>query len=158
MYPIVDLARYNKWFNARLSLVLQELGNNKEVLRQLNHIHVMDCLWLSRLGYSLKELAPPTNMLEVRFFNARSWYRKQKIADEQIALSAQSLNGRIARRVIEFTTMSDLANVRCTVEKAYAAMFTHQALHRGEILSELQRCGLTFGQSDLLPFIIDSGF
>lgn len=144
-------ARYNTWFNRELARAAAQ-SHPPELLIQLNHLHVMDCLWLHRFGVRNRALPPPRAMDEARFMDTRTWYRKQAVADRAIEDLVARATIADLRCNVAFTTMADARRVSCPLWALLAHLFNHQTLHRGEILCLLRMHGIGFGQSDLLPF------
>lgn len=145
---------YNRWCNRRIFDLRLQIGDNHELMEQLNHIHVMDCLWLHRLNVNHHLLPPPYTMDEHRFFSISEWYEVQSIVDQLLDHECSGWSSKRLAGKVEFLTMADGVWVASSRLDALFCMFNHQSLHRGEILSMLKRSGVEFGQSDLLPFAI----
>ncbi len=144
-------ARYNTWFNRELARATARL-RPPGLMVQLNHLHVMDCLWLHRFGVSDPALPPPRTMDEIRFADPRRWHRAQSVADRTLETLVAGSGETALNANIEFTTMAEGECITRPLWSLLAHLFNHQSLHRGEILCLLRLHDVGFGQSDLLPF------
>lgn len=148
------LAEYNATFNRRLGDVLSAvpLPLTDTVLVQLNHIYVMDRVWLDRLRQSDPPAPFSAEMDTILLPDLGAWQPARTALDREIA---EYVSGLVApEEEIAFVTKSDHVAVCCRRDDALLHMFNHQSLHRGEILRILTDLGIAFGNSDLLPLIV----
>lgn len=148
------LARYNATFNRQLFGLLSPdaAGVGHDLLVQMNHIFVMDRLWLDRLQGCEDDARLAVAMDAMPFAARDDWWAARAPLDAAIAdfvAAPPPLDADIA-----FVTRADNVRVRCRVDDALTHLFNHQSLHRGEIVHILQRRGVDFGNSDLLPLIV----
>jgi uncharacterized damage-inducible protein DinB len=151
--PYRLLARYNQWFNNRLLEVLPAAPSRiaPSLIVQINHIYVMDHLWLSRFGVSTPPIRAPQRMDEMRFKQFEDWGPERAQTDKILTAFTEHLaDGQLAQTV-SFVTMADGARISRELWALLTHLFNHQALHRGEILAHLSSAGVEFGQSDVLP-------
>lgn len=148
------LATYNASFNDRLLHVLRSALDTVPscLLAQLNHVFVMDRIWLDRLDASNEEPAFNGEMGDVLFCDLADWGPARTNLDQEIVHFVN--NKVISGDEIFFTTKADNIAVTCRKDDAMLHLFNHQSLHRGEILRILQDHNIHFGNSDLLPFIV----
>ncbi len=144
-------AHYNRWFNEKLAMIAKR-STERELLVQINHVHVMDCLWLTRFGVRNAAITVPRAMDEIRFTSVSQWYRCQRKVDVALETLVGGLREKDMGMRIEFVTMADNQRIARPLWALLAHLFNHQSLHRGEIIAILKRDGQDFGQSDLLPF------
>ena len=153
------LARYNRALNARLREIFDSHPGaaSGAILKQLNHLAVMDLIWIARLGGS-PDARSESSMEATLFRSVETWWATRDDLDSRIdtLVSYAATNPGLAERAIEFVTKADGVNAVCRWDHALFHLFNHHSLHRGEILRLLSDQGITFGNSDLLPFLIDS--
>lgn len=154
MRSLLILSRYNAVFNRQLHAVLTEQGGgmDDEVGVQLNHIYVMDRIWMDRMAVADCEARFDAAMDAIFFRSLEPWWTVRRQLDrdiERFVASASALEDEI-----EFVTRADNVRVRCRMGDALTHLFNHQSLHRGEILHILNRNMIHFGNADLLPLIV----
>jgi len=149
--PYVLLAEYNQWFNAKMADVARGFQSS-QLMVQLNHIHVMDCLWLSRFGLYTPRLPPPAAMDDIRFKSVFRWYQRQREADTRLLHFVRQLSPDDLTTPIELVTKAEGEKMCRPLWALLTHLFNHQSLHRGELVCELAHGGVSFGQSDVLPF------
>jgi uncharacterized damage-inducible protein DinB len=164
-------ASYNGWFNGKLFDLLageelerypadklQEFGG---ILRQLNHVFVMDLMWLNRfklslqgnetIDHCLRELAPPPRSMEqILFLQVRDMHRPRIELDQTIGRFVD-LAEDLLEKPIAFETLADRATIERPLWSLLLHLFNHQSLHRGEIIGHAQRVGVDLGPTDILP-------
>lgn len=148
-------AQYNRAFNARLREIFDIHPNavSEPILEQLNHLAVMDIVWISRLA-DAQHADSERSMDAVLFVSAAAWWPIRDSIDCRIESLVGDASSYSPERPIEFVTKADGVKVTCKWHHALAHLFNHQSLHRGEILRLLGDQGIEFGNADLLPFII----
>src|SRR3569623_2590951 len=144
------LTTYNRAFNADLNRALAALDHLPAALAaQLEHLLVMDRLWLTRLGAAAGREQPPP----IR--DRQAWYAARRVVDTDIAQFVHDLGEQDLGHEIVFVTEAESMRERCASWAAMTHMFNHQSLHRGEILRLLTQAGVRFGNSDILPMIVE---
>lgn len=138
--PFLLNAKYNLWFNKRLSQVAKGLEDS-ELLQQINHLHVMDCLWLWRFGIRTPSIVPPESMDECRFDTVAKWYKKQKLTDNALFQFVEHISNKDLSRPIRLVTMAEGELICRPLWSLLVHLFNHQSLHRGEILLLLRGGG-----------------
>ena len=148
------LSRYNALFNRQLHAVLAAQGGGLDdaVVVQLNHIYVMDRIWLDRLTVADDCARFDAAMDAICFPQLEPWWTARRQLDREIELFVASATA--LEDEVEFVTRADNIRVRCRMDDALAHLFNHQSLHRGEILHILNRNMVPFGNADLLPLIV----
>lgn len=151
------LSDYNRYFNQVLDRLLEPPEVvMAPVLTQLNHIYVMDHLWLGRLGLDHPAIEPPLSMDEARFHSFEAWRPARRRTDAILDSFVRSLTQARVYATIGFVTEAEGLRVTCSAWAALTHLFNHQSLHRGEILGLLSAQGIHFGNGDLLPLIIQA--
>jgi uncharacterized damage-inducible protein DinB len=164
-------ASYNSWFNEKLFDILlnEDLERHSaerqdqfgSILRQLNHVFVMDLIWLNRFKLSLqgveavdqclRELMPPPRFMEqLLFLQLREMQEPRAELDLAISRLVDRTSALLDRPVA-FVTMADQAEIERPLWSLLLHLFNHQSLHRGEIICHAQRIGLDLGPTDILP-------
>lgn len=150
------LAAYNVQFNADLYRALTLLDRPPTALiEQLDHLLFMDHLWLARLGGGATGSRPPALGGSQRVWSGERWHAARRELDFALTEFVQALDEIDLERPIVFVTQAEQVMVRCMTWAALTQQFNHQSLHRGEILRLLAISGVTFGNSDLLPLIVE---
>lgn len=150
------LAAYNVQFNADLYRALMSLDHPPTALiEQLDHLLFMDHLWLARLGGGTTGAQPPALGRSQRVWSRERWHAARRELDFALTEFIQALDELDLERPIVFITQAEQVMVRCMTWAALTQQFNHQSLHRGEILRLLAISGVTFGNSDLLPLIVE---
>lgn len=148
------LAQYNAVFNRQLNRVLARHFSElpRDILVQINHIFVMDRLWMDRLCRSTDAKRLSIAMDAAPFHDTDDWWPERAALDREI--------GQFVNRTgafgdeIAFATRADNVAVRCRIDDALTHLFNHQSLHRGEIVNILWRHGVDFGNTDILPLVV----
>jgi uncharacterized damage-inducible protein DinB len=125
------------------------------LIEQLDHLLFMDHLWLARLGGGTTGAQPPALGRSQRVWSRERWHAARRELDFALTEFIQALDEIDLERPIVFITQAEQVMVRCMTWAALTQQFNHQSLHRGEILRLLTISGVTFGNSDLLPLIVE---
>ena len=163
-------ARYNRWFNQHLLAALTaersrlsaQPGLEAAILRQLNHIHVMDWLWLERFASSCRAAnrAPaglrnlpsaPAGMDEVLFPDIDDWAGPRLALDRCLDTFVGGLGPEDLALKVRFITKVGDRRLARPLWSMLAHLFNHQSLHRGEVIGLLGLAGIDMGPTDILP-------
>lgn len=169
-------ARYNSWFNNKLLRSLSEQASDFRtdvqqsaagaVLRQLNHVLVMDLIWLYRFKVALDSgndpeeclgqlIAKPNSMEEILFLRFQDMAEPRAETDSAIAQFAERLTAARCEMPVSFRTFADKAPVTRPLWALLLHLFNHQSLHRGEIIAQLGALNIAIGPTDILPMTTD---
>ncbi len=165
--------RYNLWFNQRLAdtLIAGEArlteqagpaGLQAAVMRQLNHIHVMDWLWLGRFAEAfadagrsppgLQQLPPAPQAMDAALFgDVQAWAAPQRRLDARLQRFVDGLAADDLEMTVGFVTLAEGQPLRRPLWALLAHLFNHQSLHRGEVIGLMALVGLSMGATDILP-------
>jgi len=150
------LAAYNVQFNADLRRALLSLDQPSiALIEQLDHLLFMDDVWLTRLGGGTLGSRARAFGSSQRAWSHERWHATRRKLDADLTEFVHALDESDLERPIVFVTQAEQVMVRCTTWAALTQQFNHQSLHRGEILRLLANDGVTFGNSDLLPLIVE---
>lgn len=165
-------ASYNSWFNAKLlkSLSGQNYSSYNDaeraaagaILRQLNHIFVMDLVWLNRFNSALhaagdaddcfdRLMAPPGSMGQILFLKIKDLEPERADLDAMIVRFAERLTDPRFEMSVSFRTLADDMTITRPLWALLLHFFNHQSLHRGEIIAHIERLGIDIGPTDILP-------
>lgn len=148
------LAQYNAVFNRQLNRVLARRFDELpgDILIQINHIFVMDRLWMDRLCRSTDAARLGIAMDALPFRDADDWWPERAVLDGKIGQFV--IAASVFDEEIVFATRADNVAVRCRIDDALTHLFNHQSLHRGEIIHVLGRYSVDFGNADILPLVV----
>lgn len=152
------LAAYNVTFNASLNRSLASVdGLPPALAEQLGHLLFMDRLWLARLCRETPDRGGcgSERAMQHAVRNRQGWYDERRALDAALTGFVHCLEEAELDAMIEFVTEAEQATVQCRTWAALTHLFNHQSLHRGEMLRLLASEGVVFGNSDLLPLIVD---
>jgi uncharacterized damage-inducible protein DinB len=152
------LARYNRWANALLFAACEEAGEavwrpkvgafHGSVLGTLNHILVMDRLWLGRVAgrdCGFKGVDEVVHDDLAALTGAREEF------DDAIVAAVDALAEDDFARVVEYGITCG-GTAREPLWLLLAHLFNHQTHHRGQITDMLTRAGHEIPSLDLVAF------
>jgi uncharacterized damage-inducible protein DinB len=165
-------ASYNSWINDKITSALWaareqlSLSANQrrfaEIMRLLNHIMVMDLVWLERLGKVFEArsdspnfvatLSRPKTMDEIMYFSLLDLKAARARLDGNIYALFSGLNIDDLDCPVRFRTLSDHVDICCPAWSIVMHLFNHQAIHRGEVLAHLKELRIDIGEVDFLAF------
>lgn len=166
------LARYNRWFNARLYDACEQLPQEersrdrgaffRSIAGSLNHILWADRLWLRRFvgqATPFPALAPGLLELPDGAPHATILYEDWS----QLRKAREALDAAIEIWVRDMPDDFPLCSIRYANTKgverehpAWQAMthfFNHQAHHRGQVTTLLSQAGIDVGATDLIALV-----
>jgi uncharacterized damage-inducible protein DinB len=150
------LARYNSAFNDRLHAVLRSTEFNRAALfGQINHLLAMDGIWLFRLGTASSMAQSALTRYSAPVGTLDQWWDSRQQLDAGLTEFVHGLDRHDLDDTIEFVTEAENADVCCKRWAALTHLFNHQTLHRGEMIRLLNIDRIQFGNSDLLPHIVE---
>ncbi|HEY0835379.1 MAG TPA: DinB family protein [Azospirillum sp.] len=152
------LARYNRWANALLYATCEEAGEEVwrsevgafygSVLATLNHLLVMDRLWLGRVAgrdYGFRKLDEIVHDDLAALTGAREEF------DEAIVAAVDALTDADFATEVEYVITGG-GTAREPRWLLLANLFNHQTHHRGQITDMLTRAGHETPSLDLIAF------
>lgn len=165
------MAEYNEWMNAKvysaaMRLTDAELSIDRKaffgsILGTLNHLVVVDTLWLKRFAthpahYTelefLNKILTPTRLDEILFEDIQSLSRHRIMFDHKLKKWADSINEKDLDHVLVYTTIAGKA----AQKKFYTLLihlFNHQTHHRGQTTTLLTQANVDVGVTDLLTLV-----
>jgi len=152
------LARYNRWANGLLFAACEEAGEevwrpevgafHGSVLGTLNHILVMDRLWLGRVvgrDFGFQGLDEIVHGDLAALAGAREEF------DDAIVAAVDELAEGDFARVVEYAITGG-GTAREPLWLLLAHLFNHQTHHRGQVTDALTRAGHEIPSLDLVAF------
>jgi len=164
-------ARYNQWLNDKLFDIMLDLPADCEllpatgaILRQLNHVLVMDLVWLHRFKSALDEAGEPEAFLDglmpephamgqILFWRFQDMRQSRADTDLVINRLAANLTHERCEMPVTFRTLAEGETVTRPLWALLLHFFNHQSLHRGEIIGLLGASKIDIGATDILPLI-----
>lgn len=153
---LLTMAKYNSWMNRKLYNAIQGLSDDQRKLDRdlyfksihdtLNHLLVVDRLWLHRLTGGAAQFAAPDQHLYSDF--------------EALVIDRLHTDSKLIE-MVEGMTESDLSqpfgyyNTRGQLiehqkSKLLFHVFNHQTHHRGQVTAALSQLGVDYGVTDLI--------
>lgn len=163
------LARYNRWFNARLCDACERLPEEERrrdrgaffgsVQGTLNHVVWGDRVWLRRFaaqGVSFPSLAgdvlalPPGAVHETPLYEDWDGLRSARAAlDEAIVAWVDGMPQDFPLHTMRYANTKGVVREH-PAWRAMTHLFNHQAHHRGQVTTLLAQAGIDPGVTDLV--------
>lgn len=151
-----DLAQYNQEMNKHLYAHLSDMpdGSRKadeglffgSIHGTLNHILLVDHLWLARMN---SEHYPVQGLDQELYADFAQLRLHQKKADKRTREFVDSLDeGELHRPVMYKSTKGEQRNF--PLGRCLTHLFNHQTHHRGQVTAVMSRHGLDYGITDLI--------
>jgi uncharacterized damage-inducible protein DinB len=160
-------ARYNRWMNERLYASCEQLPDAdrrrdlgaffRSVHGTLNHLLIVDRLWLGRLhapehGRALdaegREI-PMSSLAQELYADFAMLRRERAATDDAILAFADALTAERMAAPLRFVALKDGREWRMPTWVAVAQLFNHQTHHRGQLTTLLHQLGIDFGVTDV---------
>ncbi|MDE1145197.1 MAG: DinB family protein [Azospirillaceae bacterium] len=170
---IVLLAQYNSWMNAKLfeaaaRLPAAELAADRgaffrSLLGTLNHLLVVDLLWLRRFrehppGYPaldpVLELPRPDRLDQILYRELDGLAEARRRMDQAMEAWAATLPAEVLDQTLRFTSYRGDAYAK-RFGDIVLHLFNHQTHHRGQATTLLSQAGQDVGATDLSALIPD---
>lgn len=165
------LARYNRWFNARLYEACASLSDDERrremgaffgsVHRTLNHLILADHAWLQRFETGLPEAVPrdadghvirPSGLGAVMYDDFELLRSRRAALDAAIERWITSLAPADLDREMSYRTSTGV-ECRHPLWWALTHLFNHQTHHRGQATTLLFQLGRDPGVTDLIAMM-----
>ncbi len=150
MKYLLMLANYNTWVNThifKLSAGLQEVDYRMDrgvffgsIHRTLNHILVVDKLWLARLQNETVESIQSLD--QVLYGDLDELTEARQECDEKLITYVARLSQDDLERTFPYTRMTGQQG-EAKVAEALLTLFNHQTHHRGQVHAMLTQSGLS---------------
>ncbi len=159
-------ARYNRWMNEKIYLTAAELTDDerkkdrgaffKSIHATLNHILVVDRVWMGRLGgvhLEEGEMGPGgiRSLDQELLSNFEELRTERAKTDAAIDAWARSLNEEQSASLFSFVRNG--AKSEIPVWWAATQLFNHQTHHRGQVTTLLVQAGKDPGVTDLMAML-----
>lgn len=159
-----DVARYNRWMNARLYALCADLTDNerrhdrgaffKSIHRTLNHLLLADKVWMGRFS---GESFTAASLDQEIYHDFAELNRVRVATDEDIIHWVDNLTEEILSGQFSYTSMVTPQQRQCEYWLVVAHFFSHPTHHRGQLTTLLGQCGKDCGTTDLmwLPQVVE---
>lgn len=160
-------AQYNEAMNRQLYAVCTQLPEAelsvdrgaffRSILGTLNHLLLVDRLWLARMQG--KPYAA-TRLDEILYARLTELTHERARTDADLAEYLHGLTPRDLDGDLHYTSLLTPEPRRVRLGDALLHVFHHQTHHRGQITTLLSQMGVDFGETDLilLPGVLRRGF
>ncbi|MGB0681119.1 MAG: DinB family protein [Magnetovibrionaceae bacterium] len=158
------LARYNHWANARLLDAIDKLdaddftrdlkGFFRSIAATLNHILIVDRLWLARLYDEKDVIARYTSLDEILCATPDALRAERRKEDERIIGLTESLSEDALVEEFSYVTMSAGA-MTSTRHHVWTHLFNHATHHRGQVHGMISLAGDNPPPLDLIFYLRD---
>jgi len=156
-YPL--LARFNRWVNRRFYGLVEPLGDLERkrdrgaffgsIHNTLNHLLVVDILWLDRLEGRRNNIRGLGQVLHEDFATLRE---ARAAMDERIIGYVEGLDAAALARPHRYSFVSG-AEAETPVHVILMTLFNHQTHHRGQIHALLTQAGIRPPDSDVIDYL-----
>lgn len=165
------MAHYNEWMNRRIygkagglsedELHLDKAAHFHSIFGTLNHIAVVDILWLKRFASHPAEHPALDSILDFTMPQALDEPLANTLAelealrsrlDRTIMLWSKEIQERDLDHALTFTDTKGIRSRR-DFTSLLVNFFNHQTHHRGQVTTLLSQCGIDTGVTDLLSLI-----
>jgi uncharacterized damage-inducible protein DinB len=160
-YPL--LARFNRWVNRRYYALLAALADAERkrdrraffgsIHNTLNHLLVVDQLWLDRLQGRSNEIRALNQVLYEDFDALRAARERM---DERIIRYVEGLDAAALARSLRYEFISGAA-AETPLHLLLVTLFNHQTHHRGQIHALMTQAGLKPPDSDVIDYLDEGG-
>ena len=157
--PYPTLARFNRWVNRRHYAQLAALDDAERkrdrraffgsIHNTLNHLLVVDQLWLDRLEGRSNEIRG-LNEVPHEDFDALREARERM--DERIIQYVDGLDAAALSRPLRYKFISGTA-AETPLYLLLVTLFNHQTHHRGQVHALMTQAGLRPPDSDVIDFL-----
>ena len=153
---LITMAKYNSWMNRKLYRAVQELSDEqrksdrqlyfKSIHDTLNHLLVVDRLWLHRLNGGAVQFSSAEQHLYSDFeaLVIDRLHTDSKLIELVEAMTDADLN----RPFGYYNTRGQL--IEHDTSRVLFHVFNHQTHHRGQITAALSQLGVDYGVTDLI--------
>ena len=153
------LARFNKWTNQliyeKCSLLSEdEYKKNRKAFFEsihntLNHLLVVDKLWLGRMKGTKPEVKYLAQILHDNFNDLE---KARVEEDDSLIHFIDNLDEKEVDKNYTFTRMDGRGEFTITFGLTLITLFNHQTHHRGQIHTMLTQAGIKPAQMDVVDF------
>lgn len=168
---MLGFAKYNREFNQSLLHTIAQLSDSERkkdrgaffgsIHATLNHILLVDRIWLARFAIALPELTSLksadvvytfTSLGDELYCNFDDLIGQRQATDKVIQLWVEELSDALLGQTIRYSNSKGLVREH-PVWLLAAHLFNHQTHHRGQITTLLNQLGLDVGVTDYFAYI-----
>jgi uncharacterized damage-inducible protein DinB len=158
------MARFNQWVNRQLYdkvATLDEAAYRSDcgiffgsIHRTLNHLLVVDRLWLGRITGTDRGIRSLDQVLHDDLPSLRAAREEE---DRGLIKLLDEMPEEKIEAMVRFTTVKRDRHMEARTRDLLSAMFNHQTHHRGQIYAVLQQRGMSLPDIDLPFFLPEIG-
>ena len=160
-YPL--LGRFNRWVNRRFYALADGLGDADRkrdrgayfgsIHNTLNHLLVVDRLWLDRLEGRSNDIKGLDEVLHADFAALRA---AREAMDERIIRYVAGLDAAALARPLRYKFFSG-TEAETPVHLVLITLFNHQTHHRGQLHALFTQAGIRPPDSDIIDYLDEGG-
>src|SRR5262245_22919444 len=158
------MARFNAWVNRQLYDKVATLDDSAyradcgiffgSLHRTLNHLLVVDRLWLGRITGTDRGIRSLDQLLYDDFASLRA---AREVEDQGLIRLLDEMPEEKIESLVRFSTIKRDRHFEARVRDLLSGMFNHQTHHRGQICAVLQQRGMELPDIDLPFFLPEIG-
>ncbi len=165
------MAQYNEWMNTKIyeaaqTLPAEELSKNRgaffgSIIGTLNHIAVVDTIWLKRFAPLLqthevlnfiREQNLPQSLDEMLFSTIDELFQYSKALNNILLELAKSITVSELNQILSYTS-SEGISANKNLFSLFMHIFNHQTHHRGQVTTLFSQLGIDIGVTGLVAII-----
>jgi uncharacterized damage-inducible protein DinB len=160
-YPL--LARFNRWVNRRFYGLMAGLPDAERkrdrgaffgsIHNTLNHLLVVDRLWLDRLEGRSNDIARLDTVLHDGFEPLAA---ERATVDERLIAYVDGLDATALAKPLRYRFISG-TEAETPLHLVLITLFNHQTHHRGQVHALLTQLGMRPADSDIIDYLDDPG-
>jgi uncharacterized damage-inducible protein DinB len=158
------MARFNDWVNRQLYDKVATLDDDAyradsgiffgSIHRTLNHLLVVDRLWLGRITGADRGIRSLDQILFEDFPSLRAAREEE---DRGLITLLDEMPDETIESLVRFSTIKRDRHFEARIRDLLSGMFNHQTHHRGQIYAVLQQRGMALPDIDLPFFLPEIG-
>ena len=165
MNNLALMARFNQWVNGHIYDAVAKLSDDDyrrdrkaffgSIHRTLNHLLVVDRLWMGRIRGVDTSIKSLTDILFDEFEPLRAARGRE---DESLIELVDGIDEGGFTAPIVYTRMLGNGEQQTRLDHILITLYNHQTHHRGQVHAMLTQAGVTPTDIDVIYFLEDAGF
>ncbi|WP_269822844.1 DinB family protein [Rheinheimera faecalis] len=151
-------AHYNQWMNQTLYNACNDIPDELRrknlgaffgsVHHTLNHLLLVDLLWLSRINPQIE--CPATHLAQQLYTDYAELREARFTLDHQLIKLSNELTTAQLKKPVQYTSLQSAQPKLYPLDLILLHLFNHQTHHRGQITTLLSQLGVNSGCTDLI--------
>ena len=164
MNNLALMARFNQWVNGHIYDAVAKLSDDDyrrdrkaffgSIHRTLNHLLVVDRLWMGRIGGVDSGIESLNDILFDDFEPLRSARRRE---DESLIELVDGIDEDRFASPVAYTRILGDGEHQTRLDHILITLYNHQTHHRGQVHVMLTQAGVTPTDIDVIYFLEDAG-